>query len=201
MGADPSDLPKDMWCDYVKTPQKSVPYTPDESVASLIKHSYCSLQVRAALCRTFTLLQRYHFKIASLLPRTTLRQKQVADAFNLTPLFEIPYQIIGQRLAARTVQQWLMSHALHHVGMPLVLLFTGPSGHGKTELAKRMGDLLSLPFLKIDCTHLGQETDLFGAPAPYQGWEDGSRLNNFLTDCTGQKAVVFLDEFDKMNHE
>ncbi|KAL8974178.1 MAG: hypothetical protein Q9197_001577 [Variospora fuerteventurae] len=120
--------------------------------------------------------------MASLLSRATLRQKQLADAFNLTPLFEIPYQIIGQRLAARTLQQRLL-------------------GHGKTELAKCMGDLLSLPFLKIDCTHLGQETDLSGAPAPYQGWEDGSRLDNFLTNWTGQKAVVFLDGFDKMNHE
>lgn len=31
--------------------------------------------------------------------------------------------------------------------------------------------------------------------------KDGSRLNDFLTDWTGQKAVVFLDEFDKMDHE
>ncbi|KAI4169993.1 MAG: hypothetical protein LQ346_008911, partial [Caloplaca aetnensis] len=138
--------------------------------------------------------------MASLLPRNTQRHKQVAEAFSLTPLFEIPYQIIGQRLAAKTVQEWLMSHALHHIEMPLVLLFTGPSGHGKTELAKRMGELLSLPLIKIDCTHLRVETDLFGAQAPYQGCQDGSVLNNFLTEWNGQKAVVFLDEFDKMNH-
>ncbi|KAL9022161.1 MAG: hypothetical protein Q9185_000675 [Variospora sp. 1 TL-2023] len=31
--------------------------------------------------------------------------------------------------------------------------------------------------------------------------EDGSPLDNFLTNWTGQKAVVFLDEFDKMNHD
>ncbi len=94
-----------------------------------------------------------------------------------------------------------MSHALHHVDMPLVLLFTGPSGHGKTELAKRMGELLSLPLVKIDCTHLDVETDLFGAQAPYQGHQNGSVLNNFLTEWNGQKAVVFLDEFDKMDHD
>lgn len=94
-----------------------------------------------------------------------------------------------------------MSHALHHIEMPLVLLFTGPSGHGKTELAKRMGELLSLPLLKIDCTQLRFETDLFGAQAPYQGCQNGSLLNNFLTEWNGQKAVVFLDEFDKMSHD
>ncbi|KAL8896878.1 MAG: hypothetical protein Q9207_007493 [Kuettlingeria erythrocarpa] len=139
--------------------------------------------------------------MASLLPRNTQRHKQVAEAFSLTPLFEIPYQIIGQRLAAKTVQEWLMSHALHHIDMPLVLLFTGPSGHGKTELAKRMGELLSLPLVKIECTHLRFETDLFGAQAPYQGHQTGSVVNNFLTEWTGQKAVVFLDEFDKMDHD
>lgn len=217
MGADPFDLPRDMWCDYIKAPHKIAPLNPEgESTSSLLKYSWCTPEVRAGFCRTFNLLQRYHFNMSSLLPRNTARQKQVAKAFNLTPLFEIPYQIIGQRLAAKTVQEWLMSHALHHVEMPLVLLFTGPSGHGKTELAKRMGELLSLPLLKIDCTHLRRETDLFGAQAPYAGWQDGishlrrvslsliflgSQLNNFLVDRNGQKAVVFLDEFDKMDDD
>lgn len=94
-----------------------------------------------------------------------------------------------------------MSHALHHVEMAFVLLCTEPSGHGKTELVKPMGGVLSLPCLEINRIHLHHETDSFEAPAPCQGWTDGSRLNDFLTDWTGQKAVVFLDEFDKMNHE
>lgn len=186
-----------MWCDYTKNPHRiGINPTPE---ASSTKYRWCSTDVRAALCRNFNLLQRYHFKMASLLPRQTQRQKQVAETFNLTPLFEIPYQIIGQRLAAKTVSEHLLSHALHQIDTPIVLLCTGSSGIGKTELSKQMGELLSLPFLKVDCTHLHYETDLFGAQAPYHGWQDGSPLNNFLTDCNGQKAVVFLDEFDKMD--
>ncbi|KAL8736086.1 MAG: hypothetical protein Q9181_002572 [Wetmoreana brouardii] len=198
MGADPFDLPQDMWCDYIKAPTKN---GPNPHGAEPGAYGWCSIEVRAALCRNFNLLQRYHCKIASLLPRKTPRQKQVADAFDLTPLFEIPHQIIGQPLAAKLVQEWLTSHALHHVDTPLVLLFTGPSGHGKTELAKRMGQLLSVPFLKIDCTQLTRESDLFGARAPYQGWEAGSQLNNFLSEWSGQKAVVFLDEFEKTTED
>ncbi|KAL8712466.1 MAG: hypothetical protein Q9220_003314 [cf. Caloplaca sp. 1 TL-2023] len=194
MGADPYQLPRDMWCEYVRAPTKTVLKASEEDV---IKYRWLTVDARAALCRTFNLLQRYHFKMASMLPRKTPRQKQVAAAFDLTPLFEIPFQIVGQRLAARTVQEWVTSHALHHIEMPLVLLFTGPSGHGKTELAKSMGELLSVPFLKIDCTQMQKETDLFGANAPYQGWQDGSTLNNYLAEHSGQKAVVFLDEFDK----
>ncbi|KAI4101519.1 MAG: hypothetical protein LQ339_005016 [Xanthoria mediterranea] len=194
MGANPYDLPQDMWCHYIKNPAKVGPQLP---VAEMEKYSWCSHEIRAALCRTFNLLQRYQFKMASLLPGRTAQAKQVAAAFDITPLFEIPFQIIGQRLAARTVQEWVMSHALHHIEMPLVLLFTGPSGHGKTELAKRMGELLSLPLLKIDCTQIHVTTDLFGPQAPFAGHEAGSPLNNFLADHSGQKAVVFLDEFEK----
>ncbi|KAL8834465.1 MAG: hypothetical protein Q9176_007489 [Flavoplaca citrina] len=194
MGASPYDLPQDMWCDYIKNPAKIGPRLPTIEMA---KYIWCSPDIRAALCRTFNLLQRYQFKMASLLPGRTARSKQVAAAFEITPLFEIPFQIVGQRPAARTTQEWIMSHALHHIEIPLVLLFTGPSGHGKTELAKRMGELIFLPLLKIDCTQTRFTTDLFGPQASFAGHEAGSPLNNFLADYSGQKAVVFLDEFEK----
>ncbi|KAL8849109.1 MAG: hypothetical protein Q9221_005878 [Calogaya cf. arnoldii] len=199
MGASPYDLPQDMWCDYIKNTAKIGPQLNDVEMA--LKYSWCSPEIRSALCRTFNLLQRYQFKMASLLPGRTARSKQVAAAFDITPVFEIPFQIVGQRLAARTTREWIMSHALHHIEMPLVLLFTGPSGHGKTELAKRMGELLSLPLLKVDCTRARFTTDLFGPQAPYSGHEAGSPLNNFLADHSGKKAVVFLDEFEKTSSD
>ena len=84
---------------------------------------------------------------------------------------------------------------------PLACLFTGPSGHGKTELARRMGDLLSIDMVRVDCTEMKQETDLFGPKKAYKGWEDGSPLNNFLADKAGERCVVFLDEVDKTHAE
>jgi hypothetical protein len=36
---------------------------------------------------------------------------------------------------------------------PLVLVFAGPSGHGKTELARQLGHLLSLELEVVDCTN------------------------------------------------
>ena len=70
-------------------------------------------------------------------------------------------------------------------------MFTGPSGHGKTELAKQMGELLSLPFLKVDCTGLKFESDLFGPRAPYAGHQDGSQLNNFLSVSVVTRYIPF----------
>lgn len=74
----------------------------------------------------------------------------------------------------------------------------GPSGHGKTKLAKCMGDLLSAEFLAIDSTEMNHSSDLFGPKAPCPGYEEGSALNNFLCRNHGQRSVVFLDDFEKM---
>ena len=78
---------------------------------------------------------------------------------------------------------------------------TGPSGHGKTELGKRLGSLLSLQILTIDMTEIKYETDLFGPKAPYIGCESGSPLNNFLAENSGKRAIVMLDEFEKSTRE
>ncbi|KAL2018654.1 hypothetical protein VTK56DRAFT_489 [Thermocarpiscus australiensis] len=87
------------------------------------------------------------------------------------------------------------------VRQPLVLLFAGPSGHGKTELAQNLGQLLSLDLQKVDCTHLRHETDLFGPWSPYRGSNKGSTVNNFLAGQNGKRCIVFLDEFEKTTDE
>lgn len=45
------------------------------------------------------------------------------------------------------------------------------------------------------------EWELFGAMKPWQGWQDGSPLNNFLVAEAGSRCIVFLDEVDKMEKE
>lgn len=87
-------------------------------------------------------------------------------------------------------------HLKSLTGYPLANL--GASGHGKTELAKRMGELLSVEFLAIDSTEMNHTTDLFGPKAPFPGYEEGSALNNFLCRNHGQRSVVLLDDFEKM---
>jgi len=80
-------------------------------------------------------------------------------------------------------------------------LVTGPSGHGKTELARRMGDLLTLEMECVDCTEMKHETDLFGPKKPYLGYQAGSPVNNFLARNSGKRCIVFLDEFEKTTRE
>ena len=83
----------------------------------------------------------------------------------------------------------------------LVLLFTSPSGHGKTELASSIGSLLSLPLLEVQCNLLSNSTDLFGTHAGYAGWAQCSPLSAHLAQHAGRRSVVFLDEFDKTSEE
>jgi ATP-dependent Clp protease ATP-binding subunit ClpA len=72
---------------------------------------------------------------------------------------------------------------------PLVLLFAGSSGHGKTELARNLGRLLGLDFQAVNCTNLKWESDPFGPQAPYVANQDA------------QRRIVFLDEFEKTEDE
>lgn len=82
---------------------------------------------------------------------------------------------------------------------PIVLVFAGPSGHGKTELALRLEDLISVQMERVDCTGMRCDWELFGAMNPWRGYEKGSPLNDFLVKRAGSRCIVFLDEVDKMD--
>ncbi len=77
----------------------------------------------------------------------------------------------------------------------------GPSGHGKTEMARQLGPLLSAPHMLIDCTTHKHVTDIFGPKPPYRGFEKGSEMSDFLSKHSGQRSIVILDEFEKTDME
>ncbi|KAL8992368.1 MAG: hypothetical protein Q9169_007154 [Polycauliona sp. 2 TL-2023] len=104
-------------------------------------------------------------------------ERQISEAHAIQELFRIPFHIIGQLPAAEQIINVVVNYFAMNSAEPLVLLFAGASGHGKTELASRMGDLLCLDIMKIDCMEMKHETDLFGAKAPYHGYKNGSPLN------------------------
>ena len=198
MGADPSDTPRDMWENYLKAPTKDMSKL---GGAEVTKDMWCTPELREALCRNLNLMQRYALWKASGKECQAGMMREVASAHNITPLLETIYHIIGQRLATQRIIDRITDHIMYKDSTPLVLLFTGPSGHGKTELARRMGDLLSLEMHMVDCTKMKHETDLFGAKKPYEGWEEGAPLNNFLWKNAGERCVVFLDESEKTTEE
>ncbi|WP_101255485.1 ATP-dependent chaperone ClpB [Streptomyces barkulensis] len=84
-------------------------------------------------------------------------------------------------------------------------MFLGPTGVGKTELAKALADFLfddERAMVRIDMSEYGEKHSvarLVGAPPGYVGYEEGGQL----TEAVRRRpySVVLLDEVEKAHHE
>ncbi|MFZ5443987.1 MAG: ATP-dependent Clp protease ATP-binding subunit ClpA [Myxococcota bacterium] len=81
-------------------------------------------------------------------------------------------------------------------------LFAGPTGVGKTELAKQLAKVLGVEFLRFDMSEYSERhtvSRLIGAPPGYVGFDQGG----LLTDAVRKSphAVVLLDEIEKAHPE
>ncbi len=162
------------------------------------RKAWCqSFAMRRLVTERLNITQRYYLHRSSRLAKPTGRQRDVAARNDATALFGIPYFLIGQSAAMELLTQSFLHAMLRRQKQPLVLVFAGPSGHGKTELARQLGSLLSLDLHVGDCTAVSREDELFGPRKPYAGAEEGAPLNNFLAAHDGKKCIVFLDEFEK----
>ncbi len=77
-------------------------------------------------------------------------------------------------------------------------LFAGPTGVGKTEVAKRLAEVLGVKFLRFDMSEYMERhsvSRLIGAPPGYVGFDQGG----LLTDGVDQApySVLLLDEIEK----
>lgn len=199
LGAHTSRIPKTFYSSFNEDLPSDGPSEEELEKAGLSEQTlWCKpLRIRKLLTETLNLTQRYYLHRSSTLAKPTDRQKWVAARHDSIDLFAIPYFLIGQSAGTELLTQHFLHHMLRRHQQPLALVFAGPSGHGKTELARRLGALLSLELHVSDCTIVSREIELFGPRKPYVGAEEGSPLNNFLAANNGQKCIVFLDEFEK----
>ena len=197
-GADLMVIPEEMWRVFMKMPEDTVGTRSYPTPAAAL---WCGAEYRDALVRNLNLSQRYFLSKAADIGRPSPRMVQIAKLHGVTALLQAPYYFIGQDFAAAQAFERVMHHLAFGDKEPLVMVFAGPSGHGKTELALNMKALLSVEHIIVDCTEIRHETDLFGPKAPYEGHENGSPLNNHLCRESGRHNVVFLDEFEKSTPE
>ncbi len=77
-------------------------------------------------------------------------------------------------------------------------LFYGPTGVGKTELAKQLAATLGVPFLRYDMSEYMEKhaiSRLIGAPPGYVGFDQGGMLVEAVRK--NPHAVLLLDEMEK----
>ena len=77
-------------------------------------------------------------------------------------------------------------------------LFAGPTGVGKTELARQLARIMGIEFIRFDMSEYMEKhavSRLIGAPPGYVGYEEGGLLIDAIRKAP--HAVLLLDEIEK----
>jgi ATP-dependent Clp protease ATP-binding subunit ClpB len=121
---------------------------------------------------------------------------------------ELAKRLVGQKDAVTAVSEAVRRTraGLSDPGRPTgSFLFLGPTGVGKTELAKALADYLfddEKALVRIDMSEYGEKfavSRLIGAPPGYVGYEQGGQL----TEAVRRRpySVILLDEVEKAHPE
>ena len=102
---------------------------------------------------------------------------------------------INQVVSAIKLSRSGLGHPEKPVGS---FLFSGPTGVGKTELAKQLAVVLGVEFIRFDMSEYAEShtvSRLIGAPPGYVGFDQGGLLTDAITKTP--YAVLVLDEIEK----
>ena len=114
---------------------------------------------------------------------------------------DIKKEIFGQDEAvARVVETVQMSKAgLADDTKPMAsLLFVGPTGVGKTEVARVLSERMGMKLVRFDMSEYAEKhavAKLIGSPAGYVGYEDGGLLTAAVRKTPN--CVLLFDEIEK----
>jgi len=117
----------------------------------------------------------------------------------------IKSKLYGQDQAVEGVLEkvYIAKAGLKSINKPMgVFLFTGPTGTGKTELAKLLGENMGMKLLRYDMGEYQEKHSvarLIGAPPGYVGYDDGNLGGGLLISeiTKNPNAIILFDEVEK----
>jgi ATP-dependent Clp protease ATP-binding subunit ClpA len=144
--------------------------------------------------------------IVARMARIPARQATSSDRERLRTLQESLERVVfGQSEAVHLVAQ-AIKRSRAGLAVPErpagCFLFTGPTGVGKTELARQLALLLGNEFIRFDMSEYMEKhavARLIGAPPGYVGFEQGGQLVDAVR--THPYSVVLLDEIEKAHED
>lgn len=133
------------------------------------------------------------------IPKNTVEKDEVSSLMDLEKNLED--NIFGQDKAIHEVVRCIkISRAgLNNENKPISsLLFVGPTGVGKTEVAKTLANSLGVKLIRFDMSEYAEKhaaAKLIGAPPGYVGYEEGGLLTDTIRK--NPYCVLLLDEVEK----
>ena len=164
-----------------------------------INNNELMIGIDATICRSCIDI---YYHIMELNDEISLTDEVYFDP-KITPkkIYEkISKKVIGQEEAKKVLSVALYNHykkinAHKHTLEKSNILMIGPTGSGKTLLAKTLADILNIPFACVDATVYTE--------AGYVGEDVESMLLKLLQNADynkerAQKGIIFIDEIDKV---
>lgn len=176
-------------------------FLPDKAI-DVIDEAGATQAVKPAGKRKKTITEAEIEQVVSLLANVPVVSTKSEDGELLKGLEEkLLARVFGQEKAvsslARAVKRARAGLRGGHRPMGS-FLFAGPTGVGKTELAKSLAAVMGVAFHRFDMTEYMEKhtvARLIGAPPGYVGYEEGGQLTDLVR--RSPYAILLLDEVEK----
>lgn len=147
-------------------------------------------------------VERIIAKIARI-PQKTLSASENSKLKDMAA--ELEKQIFGQTKAINAISEAIKRNraGFGHPTKPIAsFLFVGPTGVGKTELARQLAAHMGIALHRFDMSEYQEKhtvARLIGAPPGYVGYEEGGLLTETIKKTP--HAVLLLDEIEKAHQD
>jgi ATP-dependent Clp protease ATP-binding subunit ClpA len=180
-------------------------FLPDKAI-DVMDESGAAVRLRPTGKKRRTVGVRDVERVVARIARVPVETSVAQDADRLERLeADLKTVVFGQDGAVESVANAVKRAraGLAGVGKPTgSFLFAGPTGVGKTELAKQLAKTLGVPFLRFDMSEYMEKhsvSRLIGAPPGYVGYDQGGILIEQVRKHP--YAVLLLDEIEKAHSD